>query len=84
MKKPLYNLFPEKIFCSSQTNRSGAVTESKNSIRTGERDKDGDTWVFVASGVAGSVDVEKTLVGRDLLSERKLATFVEGEGEKTK
>ena len=46
--------------------------------------KDGDTWVFVASGVAGSVDVEKTLAGRDLLSERKLATFVEGEGEKTK
>ena len=57
MKKPLYNLFPGKIFRSSQTNRSCAVTDSKakaNSIRTGERDKDGDTWVFVASGVAGS------------------------------
>ena len=57
MKKPLYNLFPGKIFRSSQTNRCGAVTDSKaesNSIRTGERDKDGDTWVFVASGVVGS------------------------------
>ena len=57
MKKPLYNIFLGKIFRSSQTNRSGAVTDSKaesNSIRTGERDKDGDTWVFVASGVAGS------------------------------
>ena len=57
MKKPLYNLFLRKFFRSSQTNRSGTVTDSKaesNSIRTGERDKDGDTWVFMAVGVAGS------------------------------
>ena len=57
MKKPLYNLFPGKIFRSSQTNRSGAVIDSKaesNSKRIGERDKDGDTWVFVAASVARS------------------------------
>ena len=91
MKKPLYNLFPGKIFRSSQTNRSGAVTDSKaesNSIRTGERDKDGDTWVFVAAGVAGSSGSRED-VGQGFWRERSaeretLATFVEGEGEETK
>ena len=91
MKKPLYNLFPGKIFRSSQTNRSGAVTDSKaesNSIRTGERDKDVDTWVFVAAGVAGSSGSRED-VGQGFWRERSaeretLATFVEGEGEETK
>ena len=89
MKKPLYNLFPGKIFRSSQTNRSGAGTDSKaesNSIRTGERDKDGDTSIkaVVANADAGflwlpvsldSVDLEKTLAkdfgGRDQLSKKR-------------
>ena len=79
MKKPLYNLFPRKIFRSSQTNRSGAVTDSKaesNSIRTRERDKDGDTWVIVAASVAGSSGSRED-VGQgfwrcsDLLSEKR-------------
>ena len=92
MKKPLYNLFPGKIFRSTQINRSGVVTDSKvesNSIRTGERDKDGDTWVFVAVGVAGSGGSRED-VGQgfwrclDLLSEKTLSTFVEGEGEEAK
>ena len=92
MKKPLYNLFPGKIFRSSQTNRSGAVTDSKaesNSIRTGERDKDGDTWVFVVAGVAGSSGSREDVSQgfwrcSDLLSKKTLATFVEGEGEEAK
>ena len=91
MKKPLCNLFPGKIFRSSQTNRSGAVTDSKaesNSIRTGERDKDRDTWVFVATGVAGSSGSRED-VGQGFWRERSverqtLATFVEGESEEAK
>ena len=91
MKKPLYNLFHGKIFRSSQTNRSGAVTDSKaesNSIRTGERDKDGDTWVFVAAGVAGSSGSRED-VGQGFWRERSaeretMAIFVEGEGEEAK
>ena len=29
------------------------VAGEAKTIRTGERDKDGDTWIFVAAGVAG-------------------------------
>ena len=84
-------LFPGKIFRSSQTNRSYTVTDSKtesNSIRIGERDKDGDTWVFMDADVAGSSGSRED-VGQGFWRERSaeretLATFVEGEGGEAK
>ena len=65
MKKPLYNLFPGKIFRSSQINRSGVVTDSKaeyNSIRTGERERKKEISGFLWLSVSlDPMDLEKTL-----------------------
>ena len=64
-----------------------AAGEAKT-IRTGERDKDGDTWIFVAAGVAGCSGSRED-VGQRFWRERSaeretLAAFVEGEGEEAK
>ena len=68
-----------------------AAGEAKT-IRTRERDKDGDTWIFVAAVVAAGVarcSGSREDVGQRFWRERSaeretLAAFVEGEGEEAK